>query len=257
MRRPHRTATVPPARAGALLLVGVLLTGCDLGSTPSGTPSPTAGATALGSEPPDPRDAALTAALEDLRSTVVAAREALVAAGTAEGAGGQDAADLAVALLAADAELAEAEEDPDPRPLFPGPETSRVETIDYGDAFSEALSAARAAGQAGAPVLDLLRDPVAGDIGVWQRDAAGVLDELRSTARDLRSEDLPTAEASIAELDGEGPKALVWALLAADAWGPEERAAYAERGAAHLDVILDAVDGALDDRGPADGQEDT
>lgn len=245
------TVSSRPGKVVRVLLGALLVAACDLTAAPSGAPSPTATATALGSEPPDPHAAALGAALEDLRASVAAARDALLATTTSTGSDGEDAAGLAVSLLVADGELAEDEDVLDPRPLFPGGETSRLETIDYGDAFTQALSAARAAGPAGAPVLDLLRDPVAGDIGVWQRDAAGMLDALETTARDLRSEDLPTAEAAVAELDGEGPKALVWAHLAADARSDEDRAAYAERGAAHLDVVLAAVDDALADRLPA------
>lgn len=247
------TRAIRTGPAVGLLLGTLLLAACDLTAAPAGTPSPATSATALGSEPPDPHAAALSAALEELRASVAAAREALLAAATAPGPNGEDAAGLAVSLLAAEDELAEDEEVPDPRPLFPGGETSRLETIDYGDAFTRALSAARAADQAGAPVLDLLRDPVAGDVGVWQRDAAGALATIESTARELASEDLPTAEATVAELEGEGPKALVWALLAADARNDEDRAAYAERGAAHLDVVLAAIDDALADRRPAEG----
>lgn len=231
-----------------LALGGAGLVACDLTATPEGSASPTAAVTALGSEPPDPRDAALAAALEDLRRSVLAGREALAAAGASTGSDGEDAADLAVARLTADEQLAEGDPEPDPRPLFPGPETSRAETIDYGDAFSETLSAARAAGPAGAPALDLLRDPVAGDLGSWQRDAAGTLEQVREAARP--ADDLAATEAAIAELDGEGPKALAWSLLAVDARSDEDRAAYAERGVAHLDLIVAAVDELLADLRP-------
>lgn len=235
--------------AGVALPLAVLaptLVACDLSASPDPAASPTTGPTALGSEPPDPHAELLTAALEDLRGSVAAAREALAAAGDSQGSAGADAAALAVARLAATEELDEGEPAPDPRPLFPGPETSRAETIDYGDAFNETLSAARAAGPTGAQVLDVLRDPVAGDLGSWQRDAAGTLDQIRATAR--ASGDVAAAEVAIAELDGEGPKALAWSLLAADASSDEERSAFAERGVAHLDLLLDAIDEALTER---------
>lgn len=238
--------------AALLLALGLPgLAACDTIAAPEDAAAPTAAPTALGAEPPDPHTEVLTATLGDLRRSVAAAREALAAATVADGPAGEDAAALAVSLLAADEPLAEGEEQPDPSPLFPGPESSRSETIDHGDAFSETLSAARAAGQAGAPVLDLLRDPVAGDLGGWQRDAAGTLEHIRTTARGTA--DVAAAEEAIAELDGEGPKALAWALLAADARNDEERAAYAERGVAHLDLVLDAVDEVLAHRRPAAG----
>jgi hypothetical protein len=233
------------ARRLVCLVATVLFLGaCDLPGAPVEDPSPTPGPTALGSEPPDPHAAALTGMVAELRATVAAARDALLEAGTGSGGEAEDAAERAVALLAAEDELAEDAEAPDPRPLFPGPVTSREETVDYGDVFTGTLSAARAAGPAGAEVLDLLRDPVAGDVGAWQRDAEGMLEEIRATARSAG--DVAAAEEAVAELDGEGPRALAWALLAADAGDDGDRAAYAERGVAHLDVILSAID-ALDD----------
>ncbi|MBW3620852.1 MAG: hypothetical protein KY461_11445 [Actinobacteria bacterium] len=241
MRPARRFVTALPLAALALAVAA-----CDLTATPGPEASPTAGPTALGSEPPDPHAAILTGALEDLRASAAAAREALAAAGNSSGQAGADAAALAVERLAADEELGEGADAPDPRPLFPGPETSRAETIDYGDAFSATLSAARAAGPTGAQVLDLLRDPVGGDLGSWQRDAAGTLEQIRTTA--AGAGDLAAAEVAIAELDGEGPKALAWAYLAADASDDDDRAAFAERGVAHLDLVLDAVDEALAQR---------
>lgn len=233
-------------RAGVGVLAGVaLLAGCELPGAPVEEASPTTTSTALGSEPPDPRDAHLTTALEELRRSVAAARHALATAQTAAGDEATTAAETAVALLAAQEEIAEEEPDPDPRPLFPGPVVSREETVDYGDAFTETLSAARAAGSAGAPVLDLLRDPVAGDVGTWQRDAEGMLEQIDDAARP--TDDVAEAEASVAELAGEGTRALAWALLAAGADDDDLRSAFAERGVAHLDIVLAAVDDALAD----------
>lgn len=224
-------------RPGALLAVTltVALSACTLEeATPTAEETTTSAPTALGEAPPDPRVEALAGALAELRSSVRAAREALVAA-----AEDPASAETAVALLVADEPLAEGAPPSSPAPLFPGGSTSREETIDYGDAFTTALTQARAAGPAGAEVVDLLRDPLAGDVGTWQRDAEGMLDLIRTAAR--RTSDLEEAEARVAELPGEGAKALAWALLAEDARDDELRAAFAERGVAHLDLVLAAI----------------
>lgn len=230
MRRPRVLLAVALA---------VTVSACTLEeATPTAVETTTSAPTALGEDPPDPRVEALAEALTQLRESVRAAREALVAAG--EGGGdAAGAAETAVALLVADEPLAEGAAPRSPAPLFPGGSTSREETIDYGDAFTTTLTQARAAGPAGADVVALLRDPLAGDVGTWQRDGEGMLDLIRTAAR--RTSDLDEAEARVAELPGEGAKALAWALLADSARDDELRAAFAERGVAHLDLVLAAI----------------
>ncbi len=231
------TRLLPAARTTVLVVLVVGLAACTLEeAVPTEEPSATVVPTALGSEPPDPRAAALTVALEELRTTVAAARDALEGAQTGSAAD----ASRAVALLVADEPLSEEASAPEVPPLFPGGDGSREETIDYGDAFSRTLNEARGAGAAGAEVVDLLRDPVAGDVGTWQRDAGGMLALVRRAA--TRTSDLDAAEATVAELPGEGTKALAWALLADTARSDELRAAFAERGIAHLDLVLAAID---------------
>lgn len=237
--RRRRTATTAAATVAALA-VGLLASGCTLEEAAPDQAATTAATTpARGAEAPDPRAEALAPEVSALRASVGEARDALRTA-MAGGADAADAAELAVALLTADDELAPARDDLPAEPLFPGRATARGDGVDYGDSFTEALTVARAAGAAGGPLVDLLRDPLAGDLGAWQRGADGILDAVDDAAR--ATGDLDAAEAAVAELPGEGTKALAWAVLADRADDQDDRAAFAERGLAHLDLIIAAID---------------
>lgn len=223
-------------RLTAVLLAGLLVGvgGCaDDGPTGTGAPEavdPTE------TRSPDPRDDDLLAEVRSLRATVATARDLLRDATADVGAARE-----AVAALTADDRLTDT--GTEVAPLFPGPLSSREETIDYGDAFSRTLTAAREAGGAlGERISHVLADPIAGDLGIWQRDAEGMLDAVDAAARGTSVEE---AEAAVLELPGEGTRALAYALLAARADDDESRAAYAERGTAHLDIVLRAIDDAL------------
>jgi hypothetical protein len=231
-----------------VLTVAVTAGGCTLEEAlPEAATTVTPTAPTRGLDAPDPHVEQLAAGLGTLRGSVVEARTALLAAA---GDDGTEAAARAVALLTADDELTgdvAATGDLPAAPLFPGRETSRLESVNHGDSFTEALTVARSAGSAGRPLVDLLRDPVAGDLGAWQRGAEGMLDAVDAAAR--ATTDVAAAEAAVAELPGEGTKALAWALLARRAGTENGRAAFAERGVAHLDLVL----GAIDELAPAPG----
>ena len=220
----------------ALTLLAVTVAGCSgdapAGGDAPGSPNPTATAT------PDVREEALLTEVRSLRETVATARRLLEEAA----AGDTAAAGDAVAALTADDRLAEGSVDV--APLFPGPLSSRAETIDYGDAFSRTLTAAReSGGQFGVRISQVLADPIAGDLGIWQRDAEGLLDAVDDAARPTS---VAEAEQAVLELPGEGTRALAFALLAARAGDGADVRAYAERAIAHLDVVLRALDDALD-----------
>lgn len=240
MTGPCRRACLAIA---AVLAFGAAAAGCASSGSPEDGDTDGAGA-APGAQatPPDAAAAALAGEAEALTAAVATARDALLeAAGAQELTAARAAATAAATQLVADAPLAEGEEPPDPPAVMPGPLSSRTreEQIDYGDAFTRTMSAARAAGQAGAPVLGVLRDPLAGDLGTWQRDPAGVLasiDEVVDTASVPEE-----AEAAVAELPGEISKAIVFARLAAQADTLPTVQAYADRGAAHLDIIDTAL----------------
>lgn len=230
------TRVVPLALAGALLAGA-----CSPGA--ADTPTEATGAGSDPGEPPtdDPRDAVLADQVATLRTTVAAARD-LLAAAAADG--DHDAAASAVAALTADEGL-RAGASADVPPLLPGPETSREETIDYGDALTATYTAARTAGGSyGADVSRVLADQVAGDLGAWQRGAEGILEAVDDAASGGTVED---AEPAVLGLVGEGPRALAWALLAARAQDPATVTAAAERGVAHLELVLAAVDALTED----------
>lgn len=229
-----------PTRIPAMTLLAALTLGAAACSDPGPDSEPSEEAAAT-SEPAatDPLEEALYDEVRSLRATVVRAREHLAA--TRDGAGG--AAELAVAALTADERLAEAESDV--APLFPGPNTSREENVDYGDAFTRTLTAARgASGRFASEVSHMLADPIAGDLGIWQRDAEGLLEAVDDAARARSVEE---AETAVLELPGEGTRALAYALLAVRASDDDARSAYAERGIAHLDIVIRAIDTALGD----------
>jgi hypothetical protein len=235
---PPSTAPVPSARrrvvaglAAVLVVAGCTPTATDtLTGTETTAPSATAAAPAE-----DPRRDALLAAVADLLTTVDAATSLLAEAADS---GDPATAERAVATLTADEDLAAGAER-DVAPLLPGPETSRQETVDYGDAFTTTLEAARdGSGALAADVSRVLSDTIAGDLGAWQRDAAGVLDTVDQAAR---GDDVTAAEPDVLAIPGEGTRALAWALLASRADAPETVAAAAERGIAHLDLIRFAL----------------
>lgn len=233
LRRRVSTAAVIAATVAATA------SGCTLEEAApdqATTTEPTA--SALGGDAPDPRTEALADEIAALRASAREARAALERAQAGDEDAGAAAA-LAVSLLTADEELVPTTEDLPAEPLFPGRATAREEGLDHGDSFTEALTVARAAGAAGSPLVDLLRDPVAGDLGAWQRGADDILDAVDAVGR---SGDVEAAEAAVAELPGEGTKALAWAVLAHRARDSDDRAAAAERGIAHLDLILAAID---------------
>lgn len=231
----------PGSRLLAAATIVAALTGCTLEESLPGEPATVEPPTTVrGAEAPDPRVQALAGEIEDLRAAVSAAREALAQVQAAPQEAGAAAA-RAVALLTADQRLADTPPDELPHaPLFPGRSGERNDATDHGDTFTEALTTARDAGPAGAPLVDLLRDPLAGDLGAWQRDAEGILTAVERTAHS--SPGVTTAEERVAELPGEATKALAWAVLAERTRDPDRRAAFAERGLVHLDLVLTAID---------------
>lgn len=165
--------------------------------------------------------------------------------------GARAAAEATVHALTADPRLAtdldgDGTTVPAPTPLLPGPDASRTETVDYGDALSSAIPAARVTGDRGAALLAVLQDPIAGDLGVWQRDPAGPLDAAReaatAAAAQLGAGDAEAADRTVAALDGDALRALAWALVAASE--PLDRTttqAAGDRAAAHLAVCTTAL----------------
>lgn len=199
-------------------------------------------------QPPDPAREQLQIELAALEATIAAAAAAL--AGVSEATPVDEArraGRLAVAHLVDDPALAGAQR-PEQRPLFPARSDGReAGGGEAGDALSAVSTAARSAsGTQAELVADALRDPIAGDLGAWSRDPAGMVALVETTI--AVHGDLDALEQAVLELPGEGTRALAWALLTAEATDAEAAAAYAERGLAHLTVIrtsLAAIDEAV------------
>jgi hypothetical protein len=223
-------------RATCALAGAVLLLGC----TEPLLSDPTAGEAAGPDEDPvssdldDPARDALLATVAGLHDTITAAQARLEeAADAATTPAARAAADDALALLLA-------EDDADParlRPLFPAQTADRDDAGERGDALTVTLNAARATNSdLGRRVLEFLRDPVAGDIGAWERDAEGVVAAARLAV--TGGSDVDGLVPTVLELPGDGTRALAWTLLATSASDGEVVRAAADRAAAHLGVVL-------------------
>jgi hypothetical protein len=71
-------------------------------------------------------------------------------------------------------------------------------------------------GERSRAVLELVRDPMVGDLGVWQRDPLGVIALVRAVATvEHRCSSVPAQlDAALLEMPGELPRALGYAFLA-------------------------------------------
>jgi hypothetical protein len=244
-RRPPRRRRRPfVALAAATAAVGTFA--CAEPALPD-TPQGEGAERPVEASAPDPARDALLGQLRDLRVTIAAARDELASAMEAtDAASARRTGDRAVAWLL------EGTGGEDVAPLFPSTTTERGD-LGSDDVLTRTLTAARdAGGGLGRSALELLRDPVAGDLGTWQRDPAGVVASVEATT--AAAGDLAAREQAVLELPGEGTRALAWALLTASARDVDEAAAYAERGLAHLDLILLAIDDLLATH--EDGDED-
>jgi hypothetical protein len=238
--RPSRSA----ARSRLVAAAGVL---CVVASGCAEPALPEAGEAEGAPEPveaqmPEPGRDEVIARLGELRTAVAAARDELAAAVQTPDASAAQGGSRAAARLI-DAPELDGDDAPG-TPVFPSTTTERGSIEGADDLLTLTTTAARDAGGAlGRATLELLRDPLAGDLGTWQQDPAGVVATVRAVAD--RGGDLPALERAVLELPGEGTRALAWALLASEARDGEAAAAYAERGVAHLELILLGIDDLL------------
>lgn len=159
----------------------------------------------------------------------------------------QDADALEAAHRAADAALAHLLVDgaggssDDEGALLPSETVERTQSVSAPDLLSATMAQAQdTGGELGRDVADVLRDPIAGDLGAWQRDAAGMVALAENVAGS--SSDLGALEPAILELEGEGTRALAWTFAARDADDLEFAQAAAERALAHVQVMRLAVE---------------
>jgi len=97
-------------------------------------------------------------------------------------------------------------------------------------------------------VMELVRDPLVGDLGAWQRDPVGVITLLRSIADDhvAPGSDPAALDAALLGIPGGLTRALGYALVVATT---EDRAIAthaADRGVGHLSVVGIAVELAVE-----------
>ena len=227
--------------AGAVVVM-LVLTACTEPALPDNAPSDTT-EDALSADVLDPVRDELVASIVSMQATVVEAREHLVVASEADTtfAARRAAGDaLALLLLGGADGVADGRSggsSPGARPaLFPAFTSDRGDTSP-DDALTATLSLARdAGGTLGRNTVETLRDPIAGDVGAWERDAEGVVASARAAVSGPGGvEDLIPA---VLELPGDGTRALAWTLLAVDAPDLDTVRAAADRAAAHLGVVL-------------------
>lgn len=178
------------------------------------------------------REAVLAAAEAALEPLDAAARALDDAADATDAAAGAAALRRAVVLLTASTQLramAGASDDPGTAPFLPSSEPE-----DGEDVLSRTVATARGAGDHGSQLTAVLHDPVAGDLTAWQEDPDLAVEAVRDAAED-------GSEEAIAEILGAVPRALAWALAAADAGDVDTSRELAERAAAHLAVARAAL----------------
>jgi len=102
-------------------------------------------------------------------------------------------------------------------------------------------------GERGRLVVELVRDPMLGDLGAWQRDPVGVITLLRTIAADEdATRDARALDAAVLELPGELTRALGYALVVASSTDATLVAHATEQAAGRLGVVLIAIELAIE-----------
>ena len=221
-----------------LLLVTALLGGActtpEVQEAPEAGPDPTDGAAEL-----DPDSRALLAEVEEARELVAdIAAELQTAADAGDLTAVQEAAAAADGLLVADP-------GDDGPALFPGQAAERTEGRDTEDAFTVLLTLARDVGGAlGRSLVEVLRDPIAGDLGAWELDAPGVVANAREATEGVTDQERATEQ--VLALDGEAKRAIAWVALARSTGDVDLARAAATRATDHLEVIDIALGGIIE-----------
>ncbi len=147
-----------------------------------------------------------------------------------------DTDDLVTVQQAADAAYDAMVAGEDGQGLFPADIGEQERDSASEDMLTETLSIARErGGELGRATVEMLRDPVAGDIGSWERDPAGMLAATLTTVQDI--DDLDAGIEAVSQLDGDGTRAIAWLALARDADDAALAADAAERADGHLGII--------------------
>ncbi|MFP4311539.1 MAG: 50S ribosomal protein L11 methyltransferase [Nitriliruptoraceae bacterium] len=228
-----------PARSvarGTLLVAGALLAAACTApgvpvDAPSEQPPPEQPST---TSAPSPEDEELLADLAATQELLEQLDAELVAAGEASSAN-----ELGAAIARADALLVS---DPSAgtRALFPSETLERDERAEEPAQLTELLARAReVGGSLGRSVVENLRDPIAGDLGAWERDAAGVVARARDATDGVTEES--TALERVLALDGEGPRAIAWLSLAGRTEAEDLARRAVELTRDHVEVMVIAL----------------
>jgi len=95
-------------------------------------------------------------------------------------------------------------------------------------------------GERGRLVLELVRDPMLGDLGAWQRDPVGIITLLRSIAE--AADDQAALDAELLELQGELTRALGYLLVIAATDDPDLATHATRQASGRLGVVLVALE---------------
>ena len=245
MRTEHRrvrtsASSASAARSASLLLAAALLiTACGV-PIPAEIPDtrgPRDGGAAEVDRlvPQDERAGELTAALRDLGVRISEARDLL-----ADG----DAAAVGVLLGAPGGGEAPG--------VLPAIEPDRA-GLGSDDLVTAVVTlAGDVGGERSRLVLELVRDPMLGDLGAWQRDPVGVITVLRTTAETSTAGGpdalgVPDAlDAALLEIPGELSRALGYAFVLASTDDPGLVDHAAAQGSGRLGVVLVALELAIE-----------
>jgi hypothetical protein len=238
-RRARRMRGI--GRAGRVVLVAALAAGCSLPGVPielpAGDPQRTGGADVDPLEAIDVGSAALRAQLDVVAVRVADARLLFEAAGALD-ADDADAREEIVALGTRILELMLGTEDARDG-LLPAIEADRS-AVGSDDLISRTVTlAGDVGGERARLVLELVRDPMVGDLGAWQRDPLGVIALVRAAVED--ASDVASLDAALLELPGELTRALGYAFVLTERSEPALIEHAAASGAARLRVVLVAL----------------
>lgn len=97
-------------------------------------------------------------------------------------------------------------------------------------------------------VLELIRDPLLGDLGAWQRDPIGVIALMRAIADEHSDVSTATSalDAAVLEIPGELTRSLGYAFVIAGTDDVRLAAHAAERAIGHLGVVIIAIELAVE-----------
>ncbi|MFP4636496.1 MAG: hypothetical protein ACLFRD_11595, partial [Nitriliruptoraceae bacterium] len=210
----------------------------DEPAQPQGDPEP------LGSEEPDPERDELITQLEAFATAVEDVREPLRAAIESDDASRvRVAADDALGAFAADTEGTT---------VFPSQTGESERESGDDDLLRTTLAQARTVGgELGGDTVEILRDPIAGDLGAWERSPQEMFESTVAAAEE--ADDLDAATEAVLDLAGDGPRAIAWLALTRDTSDDQLALEAATQADGHLEVIVLAIGFVLDE---AEGEED-